>query len=602
MVMINLSGGHIPKMKHVPETWLRRLNLVYTVFALLILGLHIAGRLLEPLNFLISHAGTSLVSPAIALATLVYSIGALPFVRRYSIWSSYFITYYLTLHICLLAVGVTGGYDSPFFGLVVIFSFFGGMLGVYGAALPVALTALGTLLVLLGVYDQQDSGSMMGATLTVTFITAVAGWLIWRTFMPQTVNNELGLAGQLKKEQLKSDFILNSMNDGVVVVDTSNIISYLNPGASKIIGWSTQDAINLDYRNVLKLCTEERKPYNEEQDPLQKARRAKTHVRDNDAVLETKSGKYVPIVIDTSALLDAEGRDTGSLIAVFRDVSKERDEEARRAEFISTASHEMRTPVAAIEGYLALALNPSVSRVDSNARTYLEKAHSSTQHLGKLFQDLLASAKAEDGRISNHPVVVEMGEYLEKLVEDLKFSAQKKGLYIEYIIGGGHTMIDASSPANAASSKVVKPLYYTLVDPDRIREVITNLFDNAVKYTDTGKITIGLTGDNSIVQFYIRDTGPGIAGEDIPHLFQKFYRVDNSSTRTTGGTGLGLFICRKIIELYNGRIWVESKLGSGSTFYINLPRLSTQKATEILATQPADATPVNQTPGAFLGM
>jgi signal transduction histidine kinase len=115
-----------------------------------------------------------------------------------------------------------------------------------------------------------------------------------------------------------------------------------------------------------------------------------------------------------------------------------------------------------------------------------------------------------------------------------------------------------------------------------MREVITNLYDNAVKYTPQGKITIGLTGNDQVVQFYIKDTGSGIPREDIPHLFQKFYRVDNSATRTIGGTGLGLFICRKIVELYNGRIWVESEAGKGSTFFINVPRLSTQKAQELL--------------------
>ena len=111
---------------------------------------------------------------------------------------------------------------------------------------------------------------------------------------------------------------------------------------------------------------------------------------------------------------------------------------------------------------------------------------------------------------------------------------------------------------------------------------MTNLYDNAVKYTPQGKVTIGLTGNDQVVQFYVKDTGAGIPREDIPHLFQKFYRVDNSATRTIGGTGLGLFICRKIVELYNGRIWVESDSGKGSTFYINLPRLSTQKAQEML--------------------
>jgi signal transduction histidine kinase len=116
-----------------------------------------------------------------------------------------------------------------------------------------------------------------------------------------------------------------------------------------------------------------------------------------------------------------------------------------------------------------------------------------------------------------------------------------------------------------------------------MREVVTNLFDNAVKYTDQGKVSIGLTGDDQVVQFYVRDTGPGIPTEDLSHLFQKFYRVDNSATRTIGGTGLGLFICRKIVELYNGRIWVESELGKGSSFFINFPRLDTKRVAELQA-------------------
>ncbi len=236
----------------------------------------------------------------------------------------------------------------------------------------------------------------------------------------------------------------------------------------------------------------------------------------------------------------------------------------------------MRTPVAAIEGYLSLALNDKVSTIDTRARGYLEKAHTSTQHLGQLFQDLLTSAKAEDGRLTSHPQLLEMGKFLEQLAQDLRFAAEKKNLPVELIVGS-----HSSGASGGTVGRMVRPFYYVQVDPDRIREVITNLFDNAVKYTSEGKISIGLTGNNDVVQMYIKDTGPGIPREDISHLFQKFYRVDSSVTRTIGGTGLGLFICRKIVELYNGKIWVESDTGKGSTFYINLPRLSSQEAANI---------------------
>jgi signal transduction histidine kinase len=283
-----------------------------------------------------------------------------------------------------------------------------------------------------------------------------------------------------------------------------------------------------------------------------------------------------------SPVVNPKNGELVGIVAVLRDVNKERKEEQRSADFISTASHEMRTPVAAIEGYLALALNEKVSKIDTRAREYLEKAHSSTQHLGKLFQDLLTSAKAEDGRLQSHPVVTEMGSFLEGLAEELRFSAEKKGLLVEFITGTSpaHKPSDPLS-VTASVGKTIAPLYYASVDPDRMREVITNIFDNAVKYTESGTITVGITGNDEVVQIHVKDTGPGIPAEDLPHLFQKFYRVDNSATRSIGGTGLGLFICEAIVRLYNGTIWADSKVGEGSTFYINLPRLSSQQAAHL---------------------
>ncbi len=147
----------------------------------------------------------------------------------------------------------------------------------------------------------------------------------------------------------------------------------------------------------------------------------------------------------------------------------------------------MRTPVAAIEGYLALALNEKVASIDFKAREYLTKAQEATRHLGTLFQDLLTSAKAEDGRLVSHPQVVEIGEMLRGLTQDLKFIAEKHGLETEFVIGSSSVVKTTSE--EKGGERQVSPLYYAFVDPDRIREVITNLYDNAVKYTNEGKVT-----------------------------------------------------------------------------------------------------------------
>ncbi|MBC7546723.1 PAS domain S-box protein [Candidatus Saccharibacteria bacterium] len=384
------------------------------------------------------------------------------------------------------------------------------------------------------------------------------------------------LAANLRDERLKFEVIVNTIEDGVMLIDNQGDIQLFNPGAAKITGWASAEACGLNTKSVIKLVDSKGLAYEDNVNPLLQVFQQGLAIRENNAQLLTKSDKKIPLSLHVTPLI-GENAMVNAAVVVFRDVAEEKAEEQRRADFISTASHEMRTPVAAIEGYLALALNPKVANVDAKARDYLEKAHISTQHLGQLFQDLLTSAKAEDGRLSSRPVVVEMSTYLEQTANDLKFSAEKKGLFMEFVNGSSNT-IDART--SSISSRVVQPMYYTFVDPDRLREVVTNLFDNAVKYTDEGKISIGLTGDGDVVQFYVRDTGPGIPAEDVPHLFQKFYRVDNSATRTIGGTGLGLFICRKIVELYNGRIWLESDLGKGSTFFINFPRLTPQQAAD----------------------
>lgn len=382
-----------------------------------------------------------------------------------------------------------------------------------------------------------------------------------------------------------SEIIINSIDDGVVLINQKGEIGAFNPAAEKITGWKSQDASSLDYKSVFKLVDAKGEEISSLQDPFTKSLEGGIVVRESNLFLVTaENKKTLSLSIGVSPLKDKENK-VVAVVAVFTDITEEKKAESQRAEFISTASHEMRTPVAAIEGYLALAMNDKVCRIDSKAREYLERAHSSTQHLGKLFQDLLTSAKAEDGRLVNHPQPIEMGEYLEQLADSMRFTASKKNLQLEYHIG-------ASDQTNL-NQKQIRPLYYANIDPDRIREVITNLFDNAIKYTEYGKIVIGITGDENVVQIYVKDSGQGIPKDDLPHLFEKFYRVDNSATRAIGGTGLGLFICRKIIELYNGRIWAESKMEEGSVFYVNLPRISAERAKSLSAELSNQTKPLN---------
>lgn len=367
-----------------------------------------------------------------------------------------------------------------------------------------------------------------------------------------------------------------------MVIDKSNIVNVFNKAAGTITGWAPAEAIGRNFYDVLQLVDNQGTPLEPQQNPITQALIQAKPIKNSDSIFKSKNGKEVAISIIISPILDAKGQPGNAVVAVFRDISIEKAQEQQRSDFISTASHEMRTPITAIEGYLALALNEKTATIDANARNYLTKAQDATKHLGQLFADLLTSSKAEDGRLSSNPVVVELGEIVAQVTEAEQFHAQEKRLELKYMVSGNNEV---------AGGRVVRPLFYTFVDPTRMTEVIQNLIDNAIKYSNEGVITVKLTGDSSIVQIQISDSGIGIPSEDIPHLFQKFYRVDNSATRTIGGTGLGLYICKRIVELYEGRIWVESNLGKGSTFFINLPRLTTEQALDKQKTQASVVTP-----------
>jgi len=224
-------------------------------------------------------------------------------------------------------------------------------------------------------------------------------------------------------EKIKFEVIINSIEDGVILINSSQVIQLSNPGAGVISGWPSDEAVGIDIHNVLKLVDDKGEAYGNRADPFKMVFENGQVARNSKATLINRAKKQIPISLSVTPLLDQQGQVTAAIV-VFRDVAQERAEEQQRADFISTASHEMRTPVAAIEGYLALALNAKVATVDNRARDYLEKAHTSTQHLGQLFQDLLTSAKAEDGRLTSHPVVVEMGTFLEQLSSDLRFAAR----------------------------------------------------------------------------------------------------------------------------------------------------------------------------------
>ena len=570
-------------MQTVKRSWLLLLNWGLAALSGTCILAYMAFATFNIPDTSVAHWGITPFILAICAGHLIYAVVIYPWFSKRNLWLATIIE--MAIYAMFFAAIIeTSGRDNLIIrGGYVFFMFIVAMSGAFPPIGGIVITWALYVLVLLGSIPSTTQEIITTGIINIfVTIAGIAGWFFFRRYyLSHGKDNSSGLSQLLQQEKFKSDTILESITDGVMVVSIGNTVQVLNKSAATLVGWEKKEALNLDYHSLI-IPAETPSPGEAAQETAIDICMKTKKATQLSTLIETKDKRRIYVDIVASPVLQTSKQANGDLvhtmvgvIAVLRDIDAQKRQEQQRSDFISTASHEMRTPVAAIEGYLALALNDKVSTVDSKTRSFLEKAHASTQHLGKLFQDLLTSAKAEDGRLVSHPVVVELGEYLEQLSDSLRFSAEKKGLLVDYILGAGQ------QGDSVTTGKIVKPLYYVHIDPDRMREVITNLFDNAVKYTPSGKISIGLTGNAEVVQLFVRDTGPGVPATDLPHLFQKFYRVDNSSTRTVGGTGLGLFICRKIVELYSGRIWAESEVGKGSTFYINLPRLSSAKAAQL---------------------
>ena len=520
-------------------------------------------------------AGLLINDKAAILAALSLIVGFVSYLwtpKKYIFWGAFGVYALLCATAATLILN-TGGASSPFIALWMIIGVFAGVFGFYGL-LPLIILSL-VYLIWLYTGHVLTRETVMTVILTGELPLAVS-YLIWHNKgADDTANGEdktfHKLATELSQVSGQSEVVINAIADGVIALSGQGIVQLMNPAAQQITGWVKQDALKLDYKSILKLLDKAGRDVTPANDPISQALATNKEVNATDLTLVTNAGKKILVAVTVNPI----GQPGQGVIIVFRDTTLERREERQQAEFISTAAHEMRTPVASIEGYLGLALNPATAQIDEKARDFINKAHESAQHLGTLFQDLLDVSKAEDGRLTNNPKVVDIVSFTHDIVTGLRPKAEQKGLHVLF-------KPQPDDDDEKAGERRLNPVYYANVDNEHLREVIANLVDNAIKYTPNGDVVVDITGDTEHVQISIADSGIGIPKEDQAHLFQKFYRVDNSETREIGGTGLGLYLCRRLIEAMNGRIWVDSEYKRGSTFYVEIPRIEHEEATRLI--------------------
>lgn len=236
--------------------------------------------------------------------------------------------------------------------------------------------------------------------------------------------------------------------------------------------------------------------------------------------------------------------------------------DAAKSEFISIASHQLRTPLSAIKGYVSMMMDGDFGLVNHKLEEPLKRVYLSNQRLIDLVENLLNISRMESGRMQYSFELVDLAGFVNGLIKDLQILADRKGIYLKY-------------------NKPAKPIAKFFADQEKLRQIVMNLIDNAIKYTKVGGITVTVREEENTktrkkkIIFMVKDTGIGIDKEDLPLLFQKFERGKGISLVHTEGTGLGLYVCKQLTEAHQGKIKFESKgKNKGSRFIVEFPVLA----------------------------
>jgi PAS domain S-box-containing protein len=320
--------------------------------------------------------------------------------------------------------------------------------------------------------------------------------------------------------------VFYAIADGVLLTDPYGRVTAMNRALEALTGWTEAEARGRPYAEVLPLATDR---------------------ADGPADLVSRYGRRVPVAVSSAPIFDARGRVVGG-VDVIRDVSKEREIDEVKSALISTVSHELRTPLTLIHGFAELLVlrDMPAERQRSSAVEILD----ASRRLARLIDDLLSVSRMESGRLVLDPRPLDLATVVERILSPFRAMAAR------------HTL-RTKLPANL-------PVVWG--DPDKVEQILTNLVGNAIKYSPGGgEVLVTVDVDGDTVQVSVRDQGIGMSPRDMGQLFEKFYRVDREEVRRAGGTGLGLYITKRLVEMHGGRLWAESWPGVGSVFRFTLP-------------------------------
>jgi two-component system phosphate regulon sensor histidine kinase PhoR len=331
--------------------------------------------------------------------------------------------------------------------------------------------------------------------------------------------------------------ILSSMAEGVMMVDSRHVIRLANPSLRRILELKSDPSGQTVLRALRDVHFEE----------IVSTTLASGGTRHTDVTIATRPPRHLSLA--ATAIQEASGEK--AVLVICHDVTRLRQLEDVRREFVANVSHELRTPLAIFQGYLENLLdNPGMPRPELVEILEILKKHST--RLNALVEDLLVIARLESRTEKLRLEPIDPRALIEDVAADWNARAARKHISIS-------TQCAPDAPAFEA-------------DAFRIEQVLTNLLDNALKYTEPGgKVSLTATTASGGIQFAVEDNGIGVTPQDLPHIFERFYRADKARSREQGGTGLGLSIVKHIVHLHGGSVQAQSTYGKGTRILIHLP-------------------------------
>ncbi len=351
---------------------------------------------------------------------------------------------------------------------------------------------------------------------------------------------------EMGEEKKQTEEVVHSMAEGVIMVNKKGEIMLMNPAAERLLGVKKEDKIG---RSVLSDLKEEQL-VSLVQEPSEGG-------KSKEVVIQSHNDQVRKVLLASNAVIESEDGKTVGFVSVISDVTKQKELEALKNEFLTNISHDLRSPITCIRGSLQLLCDATVNKLTPSQEKFATVALNNVDRLSRLINDLLDLSKLEAKKFTIRPALFRIDDLIQSLINEFGAWSKTKEITIK--------------------ADVEKPLEVD-ADKDRITQVLTNLISNALKFTPSGKtITViaRRSADLQKVEIGVRDTGPGIAEKDFEKLFEKFSRIESQAMQGVSGTGLGLTIAKEIVELHGGRIWVKSQEGEGSYFAFELPRKST---------------------------